>query len=291
MVRFVSKTLPTVLAALVLSACATPGPIVTENVGAMRTAVASTETETAAVFTDINAKARDDTIDRLVLSSTGPSESEFRPVIDTETAGRWAAAFDTTDSYLAGLQRLVDEGPSATITADLVAVGDTLQGDAIGAKLPEGTAGLFADLGGSIVQAAAEKEAQAIMRRTNPDFQVLTRRMADLVHPAAGGSELGTLRAIVGLHWNNRLTNIEADYRKVADGSAKDRRGVLERYGTVIDQRNDDLLRLRRLRQALLALGEAHNSAGQGNSSGALFWLDQLETQLDAAREEAAKER
>lgn len=264
--------------------CATPGVIVSENVTNIRSGVSGADTETAALFDSMNAQARVDTIDRLVLAKEGPTDKAFSPVLDDETAQRWSAAYDAMDIYLAGLQRLVSDGPSKGITEDLSAIGTTLGSDNIGINLPDGTAQLFASLGGSLVQAAAEKKAQAIMQRTNPSFAALTRSMADLVFPPVGKPIRGTLLANVDRHWSSRLAGAVNSYNKVSDGSADERRAALVEYGNTIDQRDAEVLRLRRLRQAILALGEAHAAASQGDSSGILFWLDQLDKQLEEAR-------
>jgi hypothetical protein len=234
----------------------------------------------------MNAQARTDTIDRLVLTKQGPVDEAFSPILDEDTAERWSAAYDAMDTYLAGLQRLVSDGPSKGVTEDLTAIGTTLASDDFGVNLPDGTAQLFASLGGSLVQAAAEKKAQTIMQRTDPSFAALTRSMADLVYPPSEESIRGTLLANVDRHWSNRLASVANSYKKVADGSADERRAVLVEYGETIDRKNAEILRLRRLRQAILALGEAHASASKGDGSGLLFWLNQLDKQLQEARNE-----
>jgi hypothetical protein len=282
-----SRRSQSIFAALLVffaAGCATPGAIVSENVSSIRSGISAADIETAAVFDSVNAQARIDTIDRLVLAKQGPAEKEFSPVLDDETAQRWTAAYGAMDSYLAGLQRLVSDGPSQDITDDLSAIGATLGSDNFGVNLPDGTAQLFANLGGSLVQAAAEMKAQTIMQRTNPSFAALTRSMADLVHPPSGAPIRGTLLGNVDTHWTNRLAGVENSYRRVAEAGPDDRRAVLVEYGQTIDQRDAEILRLRRLRQAILALAEAHASASQGNTSGLLFWLDQLDRQLEEAR-------
>lgn len=280
-----SRSIVAFLLVFFVAGCATPGAIVSENVTSIRSGVSGADTETAALFDSMNAQARTDTIDRLVLTKQGPVDEAFSPVLDEETAERWSTAYDAMDTYLAGLQRLVSDGPSKAITEDLSAIGTTLGSDNFGVNLPDGTAQLFASLGGSLVQAAAEKKAQTIMQRTNPSFAALTRSMADLVYPPSGKPIRGTLLANVDRHWSNRLAGVANSYNKVADGSADERRGVLVEYGETIDLRNAEILRLRRLRQALLALGEAHASASKGDNSGLLFWLNQLDRQLEEARD------
>lgn len=275
------------LSLLAVAACATPGPVLTESVSAIRTGVAAAETETQKVFAEVNAGARDDTIERLVRANQGPSEAAFAAVISDDTAARWAAAFDAMDQYLAALQDLVGEGRSGVIAEDLGAIGSTLQSDSFGVKLPAGSAGLFASLGGALVQASAERSAMDIMRRTDGAFVALTSGLADLVAQPVGQSQTGTLRGMIGRHWDNRLTGVENAYRQVAAGSAAERRAVLETYGETIDKREAEFLKMARLREALLAIGETHSAAAEGKSGAVLFWLDQINDRLKQARDEA----
>ena len=282
-----SKQFVLIVLASLLASCATPGGNLDESVGSIRTGLASAETETESVFALANKRARDTTIRRLVLSESRPSEAEFASVIDAETLAKWSAGFDALDAYLAGLQKLVSDGPSQSVTDDLNAIGSTLQSETIGATLPDGSAGLFANLGGALLQARAENEAQAIMLRTDREFSNLTRGMADLIYPPTMAQRRGTIFNMVRTHWDNQLGGIINEYNQVANDGPDKRRPVIESFASAIDQREADFQRLRRLRQALIALGEAHRTASTRNSSGTLFWLAQVEKQLDEARKEA----
>lgn len=278
------RRLTAVLPALLLAACATNGPAMSEGVGAMRTGVAAARTGTAKAFTDINGARREDAIEDILDAGTPPSEAAFAPVIDRDTAARWGEAFDRVDEYLGALQQLVDPKASAETSANLSAIGTALQSDTIGVKLPAGSAQLFAALGGAIVQASAEHKAQAVMLRTDPQFQSLMRRMADLV----SGDGQGTLAAMVRTQWQRRLDGIAADnFAAVRSGSRDERKVVVTDYATALDARDAQLQTLDALRASLLALAEAHSGAARGSDGAAFYWIAQLNQRLKDARDAA----
>lgn len=272
-----------VIPLLLLAACS-HGPALSEGVGAMRTSVAGAKAGSAKAFTDINAARRDDAIEDILDANTPPSEAAFAPVIDRDTAAAWSEAFDRVDEYLGGLQQLVDPKASAETTKNLNAIGTALQSDTIGVNLPKGSAQLFAALGGALVQASAEHKAQAIMLRTDPQFQSLMRRLGDLV---AGKGE-GTLAAMVRTQWQRRLDGIAADdYGKVRNGSRDERKAAVQAYATALDARDAQLETLGNLRASLLALGEAHGAAARGSDGAVFYWIAQLNQRLKEARDAA----
>jgi hypothetical protein len=273
-----------IAAGVLLSGCATHGPVLSEGVGAMRTSVAGAKAGTTKAFADINAARRDDAIDDILDANMAPSEAAFEPVIDRDTAARWGEAFDRVDDYLGALQDLVDPKRSAETTTNLNAIGTALQSDTIGVKLPHGAAQVFAALGGALVQAAAERKAQAVMLRTDPQFQSLMRRLGDLV---AGKGE-GTLAAMVKTQWQRRLDGIAADtYGDVRAAGRDERKAVVVEYAAALDARDAQLQTLDGLRSSLFALAEAHGAAARGSDGAVFYWIAQLNQRLKEARDAA----
>ncbi|MBO9711319.1 hypothetical protein [Sphingomonas sp.] len=272
---------------LALTACATQGAVLSTGVGAIRTSATAANAETETVFGEINAAHRDDVIALLLAQRARPSEAAFAPAIAPETAGRWAAAFDGVDNYLAALQDLVDPKRSTAVTDNLKGVGEALQSPTFGAKIPPEAVSLFASFGGAIVQAAAEGKALAIMRRTDPEFRALMTGLAGLVGEPGATSRPGTLRAMVDDHWAGLLSGVETAFVGVANGTEDERKPLLVSYGTLIDERQAYRERLARLRTALLAMAEAHSEAAKGSAGGTFYWIEQINGYFQKAREDA----
>ena len=272
---------------LALGACATQGSVLTAGVGAIRTSATAADGETEKVFGEINAVDRGDTIASLLANNERPSEKAFRPIIDPAAAAQWSAAFDGVDKYLAALQDLVDTKRSAAITENLKGVGTALQGPTFGAKVDDKIVGLFANLGGAIVQAAAEKKAQDIMRRTDPKFRALMNGLAGLVGQPGETAEPGTLRSMVDNHWSTQLGGVQAAYVGVLNAPEDARRPLLVKYGQLIDERQAYRDRLERLRRALVAIGEAHSAASKGSPGATFFWIGQINDFVKKARDDA----
>lgn len=271
----------TFLAALLLGACATTGPELSTSVATIRTGLAQTETETVAVFGEVNQTARRDAIERLVMGGQPPTPIAFAPVIREPLSRQWMAAYDGMDAYLAALQDLVLPGRSEATATSLAAVGEALQGPGISASLPAGTAQLFGDLAGALVQASSEKKAVDVMHRTDPAFRRLTAGLANLM----GGDGDGTVRAIAEAQWDSHLEGLARSYRRVESGSSGERRSAISAYGEAVDSRDAQLLRLSTIRDSLLAIGEAHSSAAKGEPGAVLFWVGQINERLKAARD------
>lgn len=274
-----------VLLLLGLTACAANGPVLSAGVGAMRASVAQSKTASDAAFTDINASRRGFTIEDVLDANRAPKEEDFAPVIANDTIGRWDQAFDKIDEYLAALQDLVDTKRSAETRENLTAIGTALQSETIGVKLPKGAEAVFAALGSALVQAVAENKALDIMRRTDPAFQRLTRKMGDLVY----SPDEGTLSAMIIEQWTRRLRDIAADDygAAAAKGSREGRIAAIQAYGKALDERNAKLAGLASLRDSLLALGEAHAAAAKGSDSALLYWIGQIDARLKEARKAA----
>lgn len=271
--------------ALALSACATQGAVLNSGVGAIRASATAADAETENVFGDINAAHRDDVITLLLAQKARPSEEAFAPVIAPETAARWAAVFDGIDTYLAGIQDLVDTKRSTAIGDNLKGVGEALQSPNFGVKIPNEAVGLFAGLGGALVQASAERKAQDVMRRTDPEFRALMEGLAGLV----GGpdSRPGALRAMVDEHWSGLLIGAEHDFGKLLDAPDSARAPLLTGYGKLLDERQAYRERLERLRRALIAIGEAHSAAAKGSPGGTFYWIGQINSYVQKARADA----
>jgi len=266
--------------ALLAGGCVPSAPVLSGNIGAIRTGAAQTKTESAGAFAAINTTGRDSAIDGLLDENMAPSDDALAPLITRDTAARWNAAFDQIDAYLAALQDLTDARRSDEAYARLAGIGGALQNGALHARLPHDSAEAFT-LFGAAVQAGAERKAQSIMRETDPAFQKLVRGMGDLV----SGPGRGTLSAIVETQWRERLDGIAADeYGNVKQGTRDQRRVVIQDYSKALDARDAQLYALASLRDSLFALAEAHSAAAKSHDGATLYWIEQIDQRLAKAR-------
>jgi hypothetical protein len=265
---------------LLATACATPGPILTENVGAIRSGVGAAREQARISFVAVNKLAQDQAIERKIdLPERTLRESDFPTPVSTADATAWSNAFGILDSYGAALQKLVDPARAQATGDAISALATSLNGPTIDAKIPPSLSAVFATFGQALVQAKAEKSATAVMRKTDPAFGEVLAAMAT----AIGGSpqDRNSLQFVVESNWTNSvLAHLENRYADLAPGNA-DRRRVLQDYVAAITSRDAQLANLSQLQQSLLALAEAHAAAARGSSGDALFWIGRINGWLD----------
>lgn len=265
---------------VLLAGCVPSGPVLSGNIGVIRTGAAQARTESATAFTTINATGRDSAIEALLDENAAPSDEALAPLVTRDTAARWNAAFDQIDAYLAGLQDLTDTRRSDEAYARLAGIGSALQSSTLHVRLPRDSDSAFTAFGAA-VQAGAERRTQSIMREVDPAFQRLVRGMGDLV----AGPGKATLSGIVETQWRERLDGIAADeYGPLKQGTRDQRRAVIQDYSKALDARDAQLYALASLRDGLFALAEAHSAAAKSHDSATLYWIEQLDQRLAKAR-------
>ena len=274
----------TIMAAL--AGCSTPGPVLTQDLGAIRSGIAVTREQARVSFDSANRLALQQSVERKVaLPDTTVKESDFTTPVSAADAAAWGNAFGVLDSYGAALQSLVNP-KRATDTGD--AIGDlaqALNGPTIDAKIPASLSGLFSTLAQALVQARAEKTATAVMRTTNPAFNDVVSRMAAAI--GASPRDRGSLQNVVESNWTNAvLPGLDNRYQKLKVGDAA-RHQVLTDYTTAIITRDAQLANLAQLHDSLLALGEAHAAAAKGKPGDALFWIGRINGWLDDVKRRA----
>jgi hypothetical protein len=272
------------LAVLCLAACATPGPILTANVGAIRTGLTLTQQQATTAFTTTNATARDLDIARAMANPVqNLREADFPLAFAADDIAKWSNAFTALDSYLAAIQGLVDPA-RAQATADQI--------DGLAAQLRDGPARLavpaeasavFATFAGALVQARAERTATAVMRRVDPAFSAVMGGLAD----AIGADDSSGLRGTARGYWLVKLGDLRAAYSQLPPTSPDRRTAILD-FIAAMDARDAQLQNLAQLRASVLALGAAHTAAAQGNGGDALFWVGRISNWLDEAKRRAA---
>lgn len=270
-----------------LAGCVPSAPVLSGNIGAIRTGAAQTRTESASAFTAINSTGRDSAIEGLLDENAAPSDDALAPLITRDTAARWTAAFDQIDAYLSALEDLSDTRRADEAYTRLAGVGSALQSGALHVRLPRESASAFTAFGAA-VQAGTERKTQSIMRDVDPAFQRLVRGMGDLV----AGPGKGTLSGIVETQWRERLDGIAADeYGTVKQGTRDQRRAVIQDYSKALDARDAQLYALASLRDSLFALAEAHSAAAKSKDGATLYWIEQIDQRLTKARASVAEAR
>ncbi|MEA3002902.1 MAG: hypothetical protein QOH81_1690 [Sphingomonadales bacterium] len=274
--------------ALAVAGCATPGPMVTEDVGAIRTGIAAVRQQSQASFTAANSLVRQQAVDRKVHSpELILRQSDFPTPVTAAAAQQWSSAFDLLDAYAAALQSLVDPQRAQGAGEAIGQLGDSLNGPTIRAGIPPSISGAFQAFGSALVQAKAEASATAVMRKTDPAFADLIGRMATAV--GRGTHEPGSLYDTVESAWNDSLLpGLENGYRHLSPTDESGRRQAIQAYLDAMAARDAQLTQLGQLSQSLLALGEAHAAAARGRPGDALFWIKRIDAQLDAIRSRAA---
>lgn len=268
---------------LFASACATPGPILTENVGAIRSGVAAARQQAQASFAAANEVSREQAIARKVrLPETILREGDFPLAVPVESGREWDGAFDILDQYGAALQSLVDPSRAQQTSTAIGALGQSLNSPNINAKIPAGLTAVFQTLGRALVQAHAERRATSVMRATDPAFNNVVGQMATAIGKP---EEPGSLSNTVASQWNNSvLPLLENEYKEVPASDQGTRRSVIEAYVKAMAERDSQLADLILLQQSLLALGEAHASAAKGKPGDALFWIGRINGWADEVR-------
>jgi hypothetical protein len=267
--------------ALALAGCATPGPVVSDDMGALRSGIAAVRQQSQVSFTAANNLVREQAVDRKVRSpELILRQEDFPTPVTAAAAQQWSTAFDLLDNYAAALQDLVDPQHAQDAGAAIGQLGDSLNGPTVKAGIPPVITGVFQAFGAALVQARAEAGAAAVMRRTDPAFAQLVGRMASAV--GHGSHEPGSLYDAVESAWNDSvLPGLENRYKALSPGDETGRRQAIGAYLDAIAARDAQLTQLGQLAQSLLALGEAHAAAARGRPGDALFWIKRIDAQLD----------
>jgi hypothetical protein len=283
-----SRTISAAVAgALLLSACGTPGTVISADAGALRAGVAAARQQSQDDFAAANKLIRDRSVEwKVAQPSAILRQSDFPTAVTPQAAQQWSAAFDVLDSYAAALQSLVDP-KNAAATGDAIGqLGQALNGGTLKAGLPQPVVAVFQTFGEALVQARAEKEATAVMRRTDAAFNQVVGQMAAAVgRPGAPGSLYDSVDAA----WNGSvLPQLENRYTTISPTDTDSRRQLITSYFQAMDARDAQLGQLGQLSQALIALGQAHSAAARGKPGDALFWIQRIGGWADAVRTRAA---
>jgi hypothetical protein len=275
------RILAAILSLLLLGACATTQ--VGDAAPALHRGALVAAAQTQDVFAETNRASRTVDIERVLLRGEIPqdglpriAETDFAPVVDPETAAQWAAIFDAIAGYTGSLVRLTDPALAAGVGDQLQLVGTNF-GRLAGppsARVGKVSAVVGA-LGEAIVSARAERTAAGVVRRTDPAFQELVAAMAD----ALGADDRSGLRGTVADQWNRGM--LPALATRFGREPAAQRRAIAEEYVVALDGRDRALGAFSQLRQALLALGAAHQAAAMENPASAAAWVDRLERVSD----------
>ncbi|HYD85968.1 MAG TPA: hypothetical protein VEA80_00695 [Vitreimonas sp.] len=272
-----AKHLVVSLALLLAGACATTSVTVGEQAGALRAGAGAARAHAANAFSAANQIARENAIERKLDLAEPPtrqrslSEDDFPRAVAIDDAAKWDRAFAELDAYFVALQSLVDP-ERARMTGDgVTTLLNQLRGEPVQAEMPAGVGAAFATLAQALVQARAEREATAVLRRVDPAFNELMTAMAD----AIGEDDVSDLRGTVSVNWSNRLSELRSDYASAANRSA--RQTVIARFLAAADARDAQLAQLAQLRAALLALGEAHSAAARGSRGDMMFWMNRVD--------------
>lgn len=277
----------TAMLSVALAACATPAPILTDDVAGIRTGITAARQQAKDSFASADALAREQAVERKVrLPDQILREEDFPEPVPAAAAAKWDNAFDILDQYAAALQNLVDEKRSQQTGDTIASLGKALNDSTVlKAKVPAALTGIFSTFGEALVQASAERKATDIMRATDPTFHVVIGRMADAIGTP---QEPGSLANDVQSQWDNSvLPLLENEYSLIPPADQDHRRKVIEAYTDAMAGRDKQLVDLAQLQRSLVALGEAHSAAAKGKPGDALFWIGRINSWADEIRTRA----
>lgn len=270
-----------------LAACATPAPVLTEDIGGIRTGVSAARQVANDSFVAANDLARDQAIERKVRRpELILGEQDFPLPVPAAAAAKWNGAFGILDQYAAALQSLVDEKRSGEIGNAVGSLGQAINQSAmLQGKIPDSLTAIFATFGQALVQASAEKKATDVMRSADPAFHEVTSQMAAAIGQP---EEPGSLSNDVASQWNNSvLPLLENDYQEIAPTDRSRREQLLQSYVRAMGARDKQLADLGQLQRSLVALGEAHSAAAKGRPADARFWIERINSWADEIRTRA----
>jgi hypothetical protein len=275
------RTVAVLLLTLFLAACqTTPGPVLTEDLGGLRSGIGAVSEKTQIVFSNANQKVRTQSIERLVNSTTQVLiETSFPVAVEPDTAAKWREVYAVLDAYAASLQALVAAPGTANIGNDVQSLAEQLNKGRTKANIRAEVVGTLAGLANAYVQVRAETSAMAIMQTTDAEFQQVTSQMAAAI--GSSKDETGTLYQTVYSALSNDLTAASNRFGLIPLSDKAGREAAVKEYLELTAGRDASLEELASIRTAILALGEAHAAAAKGKPGDALFWIERIHSWLD----------
>ena len=273
--------------ALVNGACATPGPVLTQDVAGIRTGITAARQEANDSFVAANDLAREQAIARKIRRpELTLGAQDFPQPVPAAAARQWDGAFTILDQYGAALQSLVDQRRADAAGNAVASLGQAINSSTqLQGKIPDALTSVFSAFGRALVQAAAERKATDAMRAADPAFRQVIDGMATAIGRPA---EPGSLANDVASQWDNSvLPLIENDYGLLAPGDQDKRRQLLQSYVRAMSARDRQLADLAQLQRSLVALGEAHSAAAKGKRGDARFWIERINSWADEVRARA----
>jgi hypothetical protein len=275
-----------IVALALVSGCSATTRVQETSLADLRKGVADTREQARLALTEANTLARTQAIARVLkLNKPALTEKDFVGAVSRDDIAKLDNAFALIDQYLNAIQYLTSPDRTAELENAAVGFGNQLATGGTNAALQPTVAAAFTQLGKAIVEAKANKEALAVMRRTDGDIRQALNAMALAIHDPSNNSGLrGTLMSnwAAAINGNDPATPLSrwlAALGANADEAAK--RQIIDDFLAMVDARDAQLAALDRLRQSLGLLADAHTTAAQGRPAdvgGIIAWIDR---QLD----------
>lgn len=266
------------LTALALSSCTT---VNTDGISKFDQGLLLTHTQTDTIFAAANALAQEESIKYVIASNKVTiTDADFTPLLSPDAVAEWDTSFSKLEAYASALQTLSSGNEGTQFSNSAQGLGKQLQTGAIGAKISNGVAAAFIELGQALINLKAGHDAQAIMHQTDPAIRQVFTQMA----AAIGENNKSGLRADVWSNWTTKIAQGPGqDY--IAAGkngnNTAQKTTAAQSYVAMMAQRDAQLSTLATLRQSLLALADAHTAAAKGASADLTGTISLINTQLD----------
>jgi hypothetical protein len=228
-----------------------------------------------------NVKAQADTVLTAAAASTRAegvafvatqptlSEADFAETPASDVIVEWDDLFSAIETYALNLAAL--SSPNVTAPFDAAATNlfdqftqtaTRINANAL-SSTPARTAGIsaaFAEMAHLILEAKAQAAARKVAAQTDPQMGRLFTLLADEI---GADHTSPCLRTTIYRTWNTQKDALNGPFLRAADLGAKT--AIAQQYETILANRALEDASLASLRNALLALAQAHHALAQGD--------------------------
>ncbi len=268
---------------VVLGVCVLAGcrGVAREDVVSWREALKVATEQSRATF-----EATNEQVDRSrfawLVKQPAISEELVRPALDGASVARWNAALRALTDYATAIELLLAPETSAEVGESVRAVGGHI-GDAANTRAIKSDGPLSVAIGRiseRLVQVNAGSTARQIMLEADPDVRAVLKQLSDMLLLERGDVRAGVVETI-RVTRNNEIATIEEEFR---DAPTQERWAVTERYIGALRRRDQSVLVVLSLRDALQSLAATHALVASGRPADARGIVEQMRRDLSEVR-------
>ncbi len=279
--RSVGRSLAMVLMLVAASLLAGCRGVAREDVVAWRDALKVATEQSRVTF-----EATNELVDRSrfawLVKQPAISEELVRPALDGASVERWNQTLRALTDYATAIELLLAPETSAAVGESVRAIGGRI-GTAANTRAIKTDGPLSLAIGRiseRLVQVNAGSTARHIMLEADPDVRAVLNQLSDMLLLERGDVRAGVVETI-RVTRNNEIATIEEEFR---DAPLQERYGVTERYIGALRRRDQSVLVVLSLRDALQSLAATHALVASGRPADARGIVEQMQRDLLEAR-------